>query len=1183
MRTGFHPKRPLTLRWLRLTTFFLPVGHALSRMGARTDTADDPDIAEREESDVEDRDFEPAETRPSTGSRQPSMSPRMSAYFSSLQAQLDAVYAVARAARAKGLDPEIQPEIPMAEDLAQRVEELVGPAGIAERIRGLSPGRNREELSLVVAKEVSKDVFSRSQNKEAAVDQAVRTGLAILTEGILVAPLEGVAAVKVKRNSDGTDYVDILYAGPIRAAGGTAQALSLLIADVVRRDLGIGRYHPTPEETERYKEEVQAYKHVMHLQYNPTPQEIELIVKGCPVCIDGEGTEDEEVSGYRNLPRVETNKLRGGMCLVLSDGMILKASKILKHVKNLKMDGWEFIETFTDKGKQDAAGLVTDEQGRTLILADPRYMAELTAGRPVIAHPSRKGGFRLRYGRSRTCGIASTAIHPAVMVLCDDFLAIGTQMKIERPGKATVVTPCDGIEGPTVLLDNGDLVQVQRLDEARSLHPRVRRIVDLGEILIPFGEFAENNKPLSQGAYAPEWWLLEAQRELGADARRPSTFDDALALSHQHPLPLHPDHNLFWHDLRASDVARLSAWVEGSGAWERREAGNVLLLPLEPAMKDLLVELGALHRQRGQHLELDRHACPLLLGLGLEPSPSPAPLRRVRRVEDHAGPNNALALVNHLAGVVIRPRAPTRIGARMGRPEKAAERKMSPPVHSLFPLGHDGGIQRLVKEAAKGTIKVEVGKRRCAACGNRGTENRCACGAHTLAEKGRPEETAIPLGEMLERAKTGLGLAKLPETIKGVMGLISATKTPEPLEKGILRAKHDVYCFKDGTIRYDMTDVPLTHFRPREIGTPVDRLGELGYTHDVEGKPLERDDQLVELFVQDVVASKACGTYFKRAADFLDELLVKFYGLEPFYRAQGPEDLIGASLAGLAPHTSGGVACRLIGYTPAHVMYAHPFFHAAKRRNCDGDEDCVMLLLDGLLNFSRSYLPQSRGGLMDAPLSLSTRIDPNELDKEALNLDSGEGYPLAFYEATARHASPKEVESLVDRVASRLGTPSQYEGIGCTHPASDANAGVHITAYKSLGKMTEKVDAQLALAAKIRAVDVENVAARVIESHLLPDLVGNLKAFTKQKVRCTKCSSSYRRVPLKGVCLRCGNTLTMTVYEASVKKYLDVSKRIAERYGVKPYTKQRIDLAEEACMSLFTNDKVKKPKLTDFL
>ncbi|MDL5501597.1 MAG: hypothetical protein QSU88_00105, partial [Candidatus Methanoperedens sp.] len=48
------------------------------------------------------------------------------------------------------------------------------------------------------------------------------------------------------------------------------------------------------------------------------------------------------------------------------------------------------------------------------------------------------------------------------------------------------------------------------------------------------------------------------------------------------------------------------------------------------------------------------------------------------------------------------------------------------------------------------------------------------------------------------------------ESIKGVLGLTSKNKTPEPLEKGILRAKHGIVMFKDGTVRYDLSDLPLT-------------------------------------------------------------------------------------------------------------------------------------------------------------------------------------------------------------------------------------------------------------------------------------------------------------------------------------------------------------------------------------
>src|SRR5512145_465607 len=97
------------------------------------------------------------------------------------------------------------------------------------------------------------------------------------------------------------------------------------------------------------------------------------------------------------------------------------------------------------------------------------------------------------------------------------------------------------------------------------------------------------------------------------------------------------------------------------------------------------------------------------------------------------------------------------------------------------------------------------------------------------------------------------------DEIKGVVGMISADKFPEPLEKGILRAKNEVFTFKDATIRHDSTDLPLTHFTPQEIGVNVDKLKEMGYEKDCYGKNLENEDQIVELKVQDVVISEHCG------------------------------------------------------------------------------------------------------------------------------------------------------------------------------------------------------------------------------------------------------------------------------------------------------------------------------------
>lgn len=242
-----------------------------------------------------------------------------------------------------------------------------------------------------------------------------------------------------------------------------------------------------------------------------------------------------------------------------------------------------------------------------------------------------------------------------------------------------------------------------------------------------------------------------------------------------------------------------------------------------------------------------------------------------------------------------------------------------------------------------------------------------------------------------------------------------------------------------------------------------------------------------------------------------------------------------------------------------------------------------MLLMDALLNFSRSFLPERRGGRMDAPLVLTTRIDPIEVDSEAHNLDLSMKYPIEFYEATLNAANPKEMETQIDLVANRLGSDAQYEGFGFTHGTLNIAAGPKNSAYKTLGTMIEKMDAQLDLATIIRAVDEKDVAERVINSHFLPDLIGNLRAFSRQKVRCVKCGAKFRRPLLREVCPKCGGRVILTVHEGSVRKYLEVSLRVAEEFEVNSYTKQRLETLKLEIDSLFQNEKSKQMGLADFM
>ena len=76
------------------------------------------------------------------------VSSSMREYFSQLQKEIDECYDIAEKARKKGLDPEFTVEIPQALDLAARVEQLVGPKGIAPKIRQTTKKLATGKLSL---------------------------------------------------------------------------------------------------------------------------------------------------------------------------------------------------------------------------------------------------------------------------------------------------------------------------------------------------------------------------------------------------------------------------------------------------------------------------------------------------------------------------------------------------------------------------------------------------------------------------------------------------------------------------------------------------------------------------------------------------------------------------------------------------------------------------------------------------------------------------------------------------------------------------------------------------------------------------------------------------------------------------------------------------------------------------
>jgi DNA polymerase II large subunit len=1112
-----------------------------------------------------------------------------------LQVQFEEAYEVARQARLRGLDPSLEPEAHVARDVAERVEKSVGPPGVASRIRELSAVIPREEVAIKVAEEIAVARFA--SEGEAAAEQAIRTAAAILDEGVTAAPLQGINSVKVKNNPDRTKYLALYFAGPIRSAGGTEMGLNVVVADHVRQIVGLDKYKATELDARRFLEELRLYeREVARFQFKVPDRDILRAVMMLPVEVTGVETDPVEVASHRNVARVETNRVRGGALRVLNDGLIGRSQKILRIVEKLSLSGWEWLRDF-----RQASAEAADE------VKDLMFMEDIVAGRPVFSLPGVHGGFRLRYGRTRVTGMAAVGIHPATMVVLDDFAATGTQLRMEKPGKAGVVTPVDTIEPPIVKLSDGSVVRLESVEQARQLRKSVVSVLFLGDLLVSFGEFIENNRPLAPSGFTEEWWaqMLQERIQLGyasaseagqacsIDADRLHLFvtkplqshpsaKESLLISQRLEVPLHPRYTFFWERLSLDDSFYLreavSSTLAGADSLPDR-----LILPEEPRVKLLLETLCIPHTVEQGKIMLGEEACILVACLG------------VGRREVSGG--DGLDMARSAAGFPILPRGGTFVGARMGRPEKAKRREMRPLVHSLFPVGLTGKSRRDIMEAAKSAsvVEVELVRCRCRKCGELTYQSSCPrCGGSTSVEMvcvkcGKTvlqgaacpacaaqlvpfDRRTVALGEAWANAVKHLQLAEQPKLVKGVRGLTSGLRYPERLEKGILRARHDLSVFKDGTTRFDATNAPLTHVRAAEVGVTVEKLHGLGYDADVDGYPLERPDQIVPLQVQDIIVNEACGDYLVRVASFVDELLTRFYGLSSFYNVKSRLDLVGHLVVGLSPHTSVGVVGRIVGYTKAKVCFAHPFWHASKRRDCDGDEDSVSLLLDVLLNFSRSFLPSRIGGMMDAPLLLTVVMNPAEVARQAFNLESVRQLPLRFYEEASRNADPKALADLIDVVSHRLGSERILDPIDYTHEIADINAGTHESVYSKLPTMMDKMAAQLGLAEKIQAVVAADVARRVLSTHLMRDLIGNLRAFSTQRMRCMKCNSKFRRPPLRGVCSRCGGKIAMTVYRGTIEKYLDLASGLVERYDLGAYAAQRLLLIRGELASLFREE-----------
>jgi len=1667
-------------------------------------------------------------------------SKEMEKYFTELDSNTKKCYDIATIARKKGFDPEDYVEIKLAKNMAERVVGIIAVvapqiinSGVVERIVELEKKYESLDwrIAFIIAHEIAQQKFCSFKDEKEAIEVGIRTGFCYVTVGVVSSPLEGLTSIDILPRRDGTgNYFRLNYSGPIRNAGGTGASVSVLIADYVRKKMGYAKYDPDENEIKRCSAELEDYhQYVANLQYYPYKEEVDFLMRHIPVEIGGEPSEKREISNasLKDLPRIETNLLRSGYCLIHSSCIPLKSPKLWKNLSKwgheFDMHDWDFLEkhiklqkelkstkTETKTETKDVEERIPTIPGLLIskkIKTDSVFITDLVGGRPVLGHPMRSGSFRLRYGRSRTSGYSGQSTHPATLGVMNDMIAIGTQLKVERPGKASLFTSCDNLMGPTVKLKDGSVVYIDSFEEAKKLSPEVEEIIYNGDALIAYGDFFDRAHILIPPGYVEEYWILEVKEALKMHVGEFNlelyskylelpqefleklffnsittkvSFDTAENISQKLNVPLHPAQIYFYKEIDLDQFRSLVQWF--IHAQFQLEFPRITLPYGEEYVnaKRALELLGVPHKLENGYVHiLSDHALALTKTLNIFSSLEAKDYLELIEENKELYP---LEIINKFSNFKIKDKSGIFIGARMGRPEKCKMRKMKGNPHGLFPVGEDGGRLRSFQSAfdtekITSSFPVYI----CPKCKNKTPLRICEmCETKTIRQKieratGEEispalaeqmtdkvfvdyKEWSVPINSIFEYCLKKINTKIYPDLIKGVRGMVGKDKSVEHPIKALLRAKNGICVNKDGTIRYDSSEVTLTHFKPKEIGVSIEKLKKLGYLKDIYNKPLENNNQILELKVQDVVMPIGVGSpeegsdqIFLRTSQFIDDLLVYVYGLEPFYKAKTADDLIGQLIVGLAPHTSAGSIGRLIGWTKSQGMMAHPMYHAAMRRDCfsydsripvkingrweiikigelvenlnpskivdafstkeikvknyitlglknnkivevninnftkhtpqkmigfktklgrtikttfnhkhlvfennktqikqayelkkgsilkipynynisqknvtklnllelfktkpyvmvrglkqqikdlrkqlklfklnkmdvnnfftrdcipinvayklinsnknidkkelflsvkrdsvklpleikvdeaflkiiglyiaegycrkkiegkgyyqiyiaaqkeeirtyikkyfklnlnltptenkddrvtfssrilyelfadvlklgstayekripsqflalpeqklghllsgyfegdgsvsktdlrisfdtvstglmrdiefvlgrmhtfvkykeyvskpgkqvadfyirknvpvqsfkvikgtiqskfihqiskyikfiskikeekfqyilknkkhrnlfvdfdddylydeiievkegipetsyclnvenntvivdgiltkqcDGDESCAFLVLDAFLNFSQKFLGTSRGSTMDAPLVLTSILNPSEVDDMAFKMDIADHYPLEFYRACEEFKYPWDVK--IKQISSILGTPEQFEGMMFTHDLDDMNEGVLCSSYKTLPSMAEKIECQMDLAKKIRAVDTSDVARLVIEKHFIRDTRGNLRKFSLQQFRCGKCNTKYRRPPLIGKCTNCGGKIIFTISEGSIIKYLDMSLDLAYTYNVSDYLKESLELIKKRILHVFGKEKEKQTDLDSF-
>ncbi|MFX0015638.1 MAG: hypothetical protein ACFFB2_11345 [Promethearchaeota archaeon] len=1067
-------------------------------------------------------------------------------YIKNLKKDLETQVQLATQARGCKLDPQTSIESKLTFNSRAKIASILKIPKLEDYLpRNLSHHENPLLLAADIAKQIVNGRFVK-KSRENLILLALHSSLVIISQGLISVPQESIPKITIGSKSN---HLTIYFSNTIRYATGETIGLIMLIADYIRQVLHLNRFNPSPDLINRYVEEIEIYTAMNEHFLNLRIDLLKFLVQNIGIEISGEAFERIEVRRYRNLPNL-TNKLRMGMCVAFE-----KVIESINSIASIRFKSgipeWDWL-----KGPFEAIKREKHEFG----------LREVRGTQPLLSKSRKPGGFRLRYGFSRNTSQGAAGIHPVTMYL-SEMLSPGTSIAIDFMDRPITVFPVSTLTGPLVELKDGSSERIESIKRIREIEDKIAQIWEMGDILLSPDDIPAT-ETIELSAWTEEWWSQEIKLSIASTNLSIETLATSLNISfkklerllreptHYHPspetaiklsnitkVPIHPYYSFNWNEIAISDLIRLIQMLNSS-------SNN--FLPNDSDLKYILRQLGVPFTIIEDQIQSERFQPFILTLRGKEEELSQILSESSIQIETEK-------IVTRLTKISVRSSCQRRIGLKIIRVEKDEPRHINPPAHILFPIGSHGGTQRnLLKAKNVGTVNIQLSERFCTTCKESTYVSYCQnCQQRTIqnfvCKMGHVSETqkcedcgqyafsakikSIDISGLLDSGFQKTGFLDL-KIIKGVSVLNSKNRIPEHIIKGILRAKHKIFVYKDGTSRFDQTNAHITHFTPKEIHSSVKDLIRLGYTHDVFGDDLISEDQLIEINPYDVIVSKKAGIFLVDLSKFLDDELTFLYQLAPYYRINSLNNITGSLIIGLSPFSMVAVIGRIIGYTDNNVTYAHPLWHILKGRNCNGDIDSITLLLDALLNFSTELIPALRGGGMDIP-SIINLSDQWEETSAYSSYDSV-SMNLSFYQMLINNPLK---EKLLSYKMSCL-TPS----LPIFHTIDNISSYSFENLFRE-SKIVSKIETELRVLSRIRGVKAGEFVDNILENDFLPKITTSLTRFFLQPARCNTCNTTFRRVPLSKCPVCHHQTIGLTLSEGWVLRYLQIINQLKDRFN----------------------------------